>query len=199
MADTRPSSAEEDVEPQHWAHVTDDGEIDYGPAPMPGSWANVSGLEALNTAELRDHGWLPVEYEEVPYDPEAVVALDPTVDRKRNRVTATRMEAPEPAPAPEPTVEENDPRSPRARLARSVTKLRKRADVDADLRDVLLALADMVDPTLDTEDSTGGASPAAEPITTEAPAATPAATESPAPGAEVTLPAPATGAPKKDR
>jgi hypothetical protein len=41
-----------------YGHVTN-GVIDKGPCSLPKSWENVSGLNNMSDAQLRDIGWLP--------------------------------------------------------------------------------------------------------------------------------------------
>ena len=40
--------------------LVEDNSISQGPAPIPGSWKNISGLDCLSDEKLKVLGWLPV-------------------------------------------------------------------------------------------------------------------------------------------
>lgn len=49
-------------DPVDYVHLTEQGTPDYGPGPLPLSFANVSNLAALSDPELAERRWYPVAY-----------------------------------------------------------------------------------------------------------------------------------------
>ena len=56
-----------------YGHVTN-GVIDKGPCSLPKSWENVSGLNNMSDAQLRDIGWLPWVFVETPVGTNQVIS-----------------------------------------------------------------------------------------------------------------------------
>jgi hypothetical protein len=71
-----------------YGHVTN-GVIDKGPCSLPKSWENVSGLNNMSDAQLRDIGWLPWVFVETPVGTNQVVSGS-TVQIQPNQIVETQ-------------------------------------------------------------------------------------------------------------
>jgi hypothetical protein len=56
-----------------YGHVTNNN-IDKGPCSLPKSWENISGLNNMSDAQLREIGWLPWVFVETPVGTNQVVS-----------------------------------------------------------------------------------------------------------------------------
>lgn len=71
-----------------YCHV-EDGTIDRGPAALPRSWKNISGLNHMDAEGLRGIGWLPVRYVDPAFDPETQVRTGPVLVVDTDEVVGT--------------------------------------------------------------------------------------------------------------
>jgi len=58
--------------------LIDENEIVEGPEFLPLNWKNISNLCSLSDAELKNIGWLPVEYPVLDFDPATQKRLNDT-------------------------------------------------------------------------------------------------------------------------
>lgn len=61
-----------------YIHITN-GQIDYGPGTLPINWRNVSGLDGLNSEELKSLNWIDISDPPV-YNPEWQIRTGPVID-----------------------------------------------------------------------------------------------------------------------
>ena len=59
-----------------FCHV-ENGAIDFGPRRLPKAWRNISGLDHMDAAGLKEIGWLPVRYVDPAFDPLTQVRTGP--------------------------------------------------------------------------------------------------------------------------
>jgi hypothetical protein len=72
-----------------YGHVTD-GVIDEGPRSLPKSWENISGLNNMSNDQLRELGWLPWVFVQVPVG-ENQVLDGSTVEIKTPDIVETQV------------------------------------------------------------------------------------------------------------
>jgi hypothetical protein len=72
-----------------YGHVTN-GAIDKGPCSLPKSWENISGLNNMSNDQLREIGWLPWVFVQVPVG-ENQVLDGSTVEIKAAEIVETQV------------------------------------------------------------------------------------------------------------
>jgi hypothetical protein len=88
--------------------LIENGQIIKYPGPLPKNWGHVSNLRALSEADLKKHGWLPVEDVIDDWDPKTHQIGDPTYEIRDDKVIRRRRAEPLPEPEPEAVLEQTD-------------------------------------------------------------------------------------------
>jgi len=71
--------------------LVEDGKVTYGPAHLPKTWKNISGLHRSTDAELKTLGWLPFAEVDPPYDTLVYWRDTPTVDIQSDKVVYNQV------------------------------------------------------------------------------------------------------------